>query len=43
MEAILVKLLFSFLFSFLISFYLTPLLCTLAQRLQFVDQPDGCY
>lgn len=41
MDVIIIKLLFSFFFSFLISFYLTPLLCTVAQRLQFVDQPDG--
>ncbi len=41
MDAIVIKLLFSFFFSFLITFYLTPLLCTLAQRLRFVDQPDG--
>lgn len=41
MDVIIIKVLFSFFFSFLISFYLTPLLCTVAQRLQFVDQPDG--
>lgn len=41
MDAIIIKVVFSFIFSFLISFYLTPLLCALAQRLQFVDQPDG--
>jgi UDP-GlcNAc:undecaprenyl-phosphate GlcNAc-1-phosphate transferase len=40
-DVIIIKIFFSFLFSFLFSFYLTPLLCALAQRLQFVDRPDG--
>lgn len=41
MDTIIIKIVFSFIFSFLISFYVTPLLCTLAQRLKFVDHPDG--
>ncbi len=41
MEALFLKAIGSFFLSFLISSYLTPLLCLLAQRLQFVDHPDG--
>lgn len=41
MNIIIIKVIFSFLFSFFISFYLIPLLCDVAQRLHFVDYPDG--
>lgn len=41
MNALAVKLFFSFCISFLITFYLIPIFCIIAQRLQFVDVPDG--
>lgn len=36
-----VKISFSFIFSFLITLFLIPYFCALAQRLQFMDVPDG--
>ena len=41
MNALTVKLFFSFCISFLLTFYFIPIFCIVAQRLQFVDVPDG--
>ncbi|TET06795.1 undecaprenyl/decaprenyl-phosphate alpha-N-acetylglucosaminyl 1-phosphate transferase [Candidatus Dependentiae bacterium] len=41
MNSFMINIIFSLILSFLITFYLIPFFCIIAQRLQFVDRPDG--
>ena len=38
---VIIKSIFSFFISFLLTFYLIPFFCAVAQRLNFLDVPDG--
>ena len=41
MNSAVLNIIFSVAISFLITFYLVPFFCVIAQKLQFVDKPDG--
>jgi UDP-GlcNAc:undecaprenyl-phosphate GlcNAc-1-phosphate transferase len=41
MNSCMINVIFSLILSFLVTFYLIPFFCIIAQRLQFVDKPDG--